>query len=583
MLRGVPVRILAALLLLAPLRGFPATDVGAELAQADAIRSTNPQQFQRILKELELNAAQATPAQSQLLRYLQAYQLAYEGKYDLAIRDATTLFGEAHDSALRFRAGLLVVNSSAATRQFDDGLRFLDKTLELRPLVSDRNLLHQGLNVAGIFYNQLGQFEIGRRYATQVLAEQPNARNRCLAGHIEMESLTGLVDSSATDEAFIRVIDQCSSQGEGVIANLVRADLARKWLSQGKTAQAIVLLESHLAEIEATRYPRLIGEIKSLLAQLHMARAETAIAEANAKAAVAASSGTIFALPVVMAYRILYEISLARNDFAQALDNYRHYAEADKAYLNDVKARELAYQHVRQETLQKNQMIELLEGQNKVLHLEQQVAKQQTKNTLLFASLLALLLASIAYRAYKIKRVQVAFRRLAETDALTGISNRHHFGRQAEAVLAICSRSGQDVGMVMFDLDNFKTINDRFGHATGDWVLKQVAVACRALCRPNDLIGRVGGEEFAILLRGCSLDATMSMAQACCEAIAAIDSAPSGYVFPISASFGVASAAISGYDFASLLTRADHAMYSSKRGGRNRVSSDQEIHQGVLS
>ncbi|MEO7252032.1 MAG: hypothetical protein ABIW30_05420, partial [Arenimonas sp.] len=378
--------------------------------------------------------------------------MAYEGKYDLAIRDASTLFQEAHNSALRFRAGLLVVNSAAATRQFVDGLRFLDKTLQLQPLVSDQNLRHQGLNVAGIFYNQLGQYEAGRRFAAQVLADRPSARNRCLAGQIEMESLTGLGDAPATDEAFTGVIDQCSSQGEGVIANLVRADLARKWLSQDKTSQAIALLESHLAEIEATRYPRLIGEINSVLAQLHMARAQTTLAEANAKAAVAVSSGTAFALPVVMAYRVLYEISLSRGDFAQALDNYRHYAEADKAYLNDVKARELAYQHVRQETLQKNQMIELLEGQNKVLHLEQRVAKQQTKNTLLFSSLLALLLASIVYRAYKIKRVQVAFRRLAETDALTGISNRHHFGRQAEAVLAICSRSGQDVGMVMFDL-----------------------------------------------------------------------------------------------------------------------------------
>lgn len=535
------------------------------------------------MNQLEAEVGQASPRQVLQLRYLEAYQLAYEGKYDQAIRDASVLFRDARDTSLRFRAGLLVVNSYAATRQFVEGLRYLDQTLALRPRISDPNLRHQGLNVAAVFYNQLGQFELGRRYTQQVLAESPSPRNGCIASHVQIESLSNLSQLPATDAPFNEVIKRCADQGEAVIANLDRAQLARKWISEGKTKQAIDMLEAFLPAIEATRYPRLIGEVRSLLAESHFALGEVAHAESDARAAVAQSTGTAFALPVVTAYRTLYQIAVGRGDYTQALDNYRHYAEADKAYLNDVKARELAYQSVRQETQQKNQMIELLKGQNKVLHLEQQVAKQQTKNTLLFASLLALLLASIAYRAYKMKRVQVAFRRLAETDALTGISNRHHFGRQAEAVLAICSRSGQDVGMVMFDLDNFKTINDRFGHATGDWALKHVAVACRALCRPNDLIGRVGGEEFAILLRGCSLDAAVSIAQACCEAIAAIDSAPSGYVFPISASFGVASAAISGYDFAGLLTAADHAMYSSKRGGRNRVSTQHNIDQGVLS
>ena len=559
------------------------TSVGALEDQADSLRSSDPKAFLRLLDQLDAMSGQATSLETQRLRYLRTYRMALSGHFDTAIVELRKLFSETKNVNLKFRVGSFLVNNYAATRQFREGLIYLDNTLALLPKIQNRDVRHQGLIVAAVFYNQVGQFELGRGYAEQVLSETPSPRSQCMAGYTRLEALFNLEALPAEDALFDTLISECTDQGERIVAHFVRAYLARKWQSQGASAKAIDLLETDLASVEETHYPRLIGEIKSLLADLYLGQQNFTRAEQLARSAANQSKGSDYSLPVVSAYQVLYKVALGRGDPALALDNYRRYAEADKAYLTDVQARELAYQIVHQQTVQKTQTIQLLNQQNRVLQLEQRVSKQAAQNRNLLAGLLSLLLASIAYRAYKIKRVQVAFRRLAETDALTGISNRHHFGREAEAVLAICSRSGQDVGMVMFDLDNFKTINDRFGHATGDWVLQQVANACRALCRPNDLIGRVGGEEFAILLRGCSLDATMSVTQACCEAIAAIDSAPSGYVFPISASFGVASATISGYDFASLLTSADHAMYSSKRGGRNRVSSQQELHQGVLS
>ena len=110
-----------------------------------------------------------------------------------------------------------------------------------------------------------------------------------------------------------------------------------------------------------------------------------------------------------------------------------------------------------------------------MLQLQQRVDQQAAQNTQLLASCWRLLLASIGYWAYKIKRMQMSFRRLAETDALTGISNRHHFTRQAEQALAHCAGAARRSALVMFDLDHFKAINDRYGHATGDWVLSRVA------------------------------------------------------------------------------------------------------------
>lgn len=183
-----------------------------------------------------------------------------------------------------------------------------------------------------------------------------------------------------------------------------------------------------------------------------------------------------------------------------------------------------------------------------------------------------MLLASIAYWAFKVKRMQVSFRKLAETDALTGISNRHHFTRRAAAVLEQCRKANQQVGLVMLDLDHFKTINDRFGHATGDWALKAVAQACQQACRREDLLGRLGGEEFALLLVGYDAEASAALAEQCRQRISAIDTLPSGHRFRITASFGVAGSRNCGHSFDELMARADDALYASKREGRDRIS-----------
>src|SRR5690606_15327969 len=172
---------------------------------------------------------------------------------------------------------------------------------------------------------------------------------------------------------------------------------------------------------------------------------------------------------------------------------------------------------------------------------------------------------------WRTKRVQMRLRRMAEVDMLTGISNRHHFSEMAHRVLAQCLRTGEPAALVMFDLDHFKQVNDRFGHAAGDWALKQVAQVCSALCRPVDVFGRLGGEEFAILLPGLGLREGRRLAEDARARLTAIDSSASGSRMNISASFGVTDTGLSGFGFNRLLSHADRALYRAKRGGRNQV------------
>jgi diguanylate cyclase (GGDEF)-like protein len=161
-------------------------------------------------------------------------------------------------------------------------------------------------------------------------------------------------------------------------------------------------------------------------------------------------------------------------------------------------------------------------------------------------------------------------RRLAETDVLTGIHNRRGFIERAEHALLEAHGLGRPFSLVTFDLDHFKAINDRAGHAGGDAVLRLVAARCQGLLRPADLLGRLGGEEFAIALPGLDRAAGLAIAERLRQALR--DLRP-GFAVPggqLTASFGLA-VRQSGEDLSGLLLRADHALYDAKHAGRDQV------------
>lgn len=572
--------LVAMVLMLAPSPVVASPAFDAMLRQAEVVRSSDPAQFQRLLGQLNSSVEVASKAQLDQLAYLKAYHLAYTGRFDLGIEAAKEIFESTQDVKLKFRAGSLIVNGYAATREFTEGLRYLDQTLALVDQIDDPELRHHGWTSAAVIYNQVGQYDLGRYYADLVLADGATPRTACFTGYSRLEALYNLGRLESEERSILSLMDQCAAAGEPLGGYFLHSYLARLWTAQGQRTRAIASLEQLLPEVEATNYARIIGEIHSLLAEWKLAEGLIDEADGHARVAIAKSVGVVHSLPLVNAYQTLYQSAMQRGDTAQALENFRLYAEADKAYLDSIKARELAFQMVKHETLQKSQTIELLNNQNRVLQLEQQVSVKSAQATRLLVALLAVLLASIGYWAFKVKKMQVSLRHLAETDALTGISNRHHFTQRAEHALAGGRNGGQEIGLVMLDLDNFKAINDQYGHAVGDWALKQVALACRELCRKGkaDLVGRLGGEEFAFLLVDCELARAAALAQQARKQVASIDTASTGHVFRITASFGVAGTRDCGHDLDALLARADDALYRSKREGRDRVS----IHAGPL-
>jgi diguanylate cyclase (GGDEF)-like protein/PAS domain S-box-containing protein len=162
----------------------------------------------------------------------------------------------------------------------------------------------------------------------------------------------------------------------------------------------------------------------------------------------------------------------------------------------------------------------------------------------------------------------------ATTDALTGLNNRRMFQERSVDIVALANRHDHPLSTIMLDIDKFKTINDTYGHAEGDRVLKAIAAACRKVSRESDVVARMGGEEFAILLPITSGDEAVELAERLRVAIAEnqYDHDWDGgepIAFTISAGIGVWDPADKKID--DVLNRADKALYSAKEGGRNRV------------
>lgn len=161
----------------------------------------------------------------------------------------------------------------------------------------------------------------------------------------------------------------------------------------------------------------------------------------------------------------------------------------------------------------------------------------------------------------------------ANTDALTAISNRRHFMDQAEQELRRARRFGRELSLMMLDLDHFKSINDKFGHAAGDQVLQSFVKISADSLRQSDIMGRLGGEEFAVLLPETTLDQAIYVAERLRESIAARPIATIKGAVPASVSIGITRLSDEDLTLDLMLSRADELLYKAKKNGRNRTEA----------
>jgi diguanylate cyclase (GGDEF)-like protein len=182
-----------------------------------------------------------------------------------------------------------------------------------------------------------------------------------------------------------------------------------------------------------------------------------------------------------------------------------------------------------------------------------------------------LLLASLFWGA-RLWRSQRRLRTLAITDPMTGLFNRHHFKALAPRFYERARKEDLPLSVILLDLDNFKAINDRHGHSVGDEVIAALARQLRTLVGKRGSVFRFGGEEFLIVLEGCSLACAEELAEKLREKTTRLRvPCEGGRTLRLSASFGVAELHPADRDLEATIVRADLALYRAKDGGRNRV------------
>ncbi len=186
--------------------------------------------------------------------------------------------------------------------------------------------------------------------------------------------------------------------------------------------------------------------------------------------------------------------------------------------------------------------------------------------SLLYAIAFAVIVVAMAK-----ERMELKHKKSALSDPLTGIANRRAFFDEAVARLDPARKDPRPLAVLLFDLDRFKRINDRFGHAIGDKVLRLFTEKAQANLRPADLVGRLGGEEFAAIMSGVELSTAFMLAEQVRIAFAAAARVVDGHRVSATVSAGIALLAASEADIDSLLARADQALYVAKARGRDRV------------
>lgn len=175
------------------------------------------------------------------------------------------------------------------------------------------------------------------------------------------------------------------------------------------------------------------------------------------------------------------------------------------------------------------------------------------------------------------KQLLQELERQAHLDYLTGLHNRGYFMQLAETEVARAVRYSSHLSMMMMDVDNFKQVNDTHGHKAGDLVLKKFAEACHDTLREVDIIGRIGGEEFAVLLPETDIDEAMEVAKRLRQEIASIKvGIDHGLPLRFTISIGVSSLSPNRENLDVLLSLADKALYLAKSSGKNRVARNAE-------
>ncbi|NKI33828.1 GGDEF domain-containing protein [Wenzhouxiangella sp. XN79A] len=561
----------------APVAAMDADRFAERLDRAARLNVSAPwPESQRILDELRVHLDLASHDQRVTYLMLESRNQAMDGQLEASLDTVETLLQLELEPHQRLIAHARAANVGYIARRFETTFRHLNAGMAL---LADDSLERHAVNlysVAAYIYALAEEPEDAVIFGRKALAIAQRfglAREQCAARQRLGFVFKRQRDSTAAAEQYRAAIDECAATGDELLIGTLDYAYGDLLRSIGRHREAEPRLERAIEKMQVHGYREGLSLARLYRARLALARDEADLAERMFRDALVDLTAAGNDEYVAEAHRGLAELALDQERFGDAVDHLRSSMNAREAYLQEVRDRRTAFLQVEFSVAEKERELARLREQQRIAELERQSLAQQSliRIGLVVGTLLLLLLLLILWvRAVRDRR---RFRRLAHRDALTALSNHTRFFELAETTRQLAMAKKRNYTFVLGDIDHFKQVNDRYGHLTGDAVLRKVGAALREQFGDKGIIGRVGGEEFGLALPGPDLATLLTGLEAVRARLRTIRVGEQP--IPITMSFGVARPR-DGESLTALRERADRRLYAAKQAGRDRVVAEGE-------
>lgn len=568
----------ALCLIILPLTAY--SQIGPEILLSKARNELNsgPDAAKSTLEQLGKIESTLSPDQRiQYFRLLLA-SYAFRGMYKEQVTTSERVLPDIADSDQRAFVLYYLADGYASLGEYEKALRAMNDSILLLPKLVDLKAKMGVLQSAVSLLESLHAYDEASTYAQRLieLSSDRTGLPACMGAGDQVEIAFVRHDGDKARALLPEAIKLCDGAGHKIITLSIQALDAVDQLNSGgdaKILQESIALLANLSKFnERSDYTI---QLADAIAKRYLAFGQPAKAEIYATRATQWATAGNAILLRQQTNETMAAIMRAQGKLEQAL-NYRDISQSLWANLLEERSRkDLAYQRVKFQTQDQSNQLSLLSQINRLLTSERELQERNKHSLELLVLVTGLLLAGVVIWLIRTWRQKNDYRTFSQVDGLTKVSNRTHLITCATEAFkdARCS-----IAVILFDMDEFKQINDTFNHATGDWVLKAVSNTISHCLRSQDLFGRLGGEEFAICLPNTPEHEAQVLAERCRSAIAAIDSTPSGYNFSITASFGISVRPPNGpASFEETLAAADQALYRAKHLGRNRIAVHGEL------
>lgn len=561
------------LALTAPVSAADVTeDLEARVLQIEQLAySAAPAVTNGKIAALEAHRAALTVDQRQRLEFVRLRNQGLAGQQREALQGLVALLKQELSPSLRNRAYASAIHMASNLENWPLAFGLLEESQQTggEPIVESAILS----SAATYLYASVDELERARKvggYALQLsgrLGDEP-AQCRALAALGMVEEYAR--DWTASEHWRRRQLEVCSSAGDKVFVANAGLGLGKAMAGQGKHAQALVLTERALADFRTSGFDAGTYSARLAIADSLIALGRTPErARALLQNAAAYYRRTNAPQALAEAEEALARLAQQRGDSASALAHMQAERLAAQAAHRSQRDRQLAYMQVQFDTRFNDQQVALLKTEASLAEVAMAAARSRQW---LFAAGAALLLAVALLLVLLLRRTARERRRYrwqSQHDGLTRLYNYAHLQQLGEVAFARARAAGRPFSAVVLDIDLFKQVNDRHGHAAGDEALRALAGWIRQSVGERDLVGRRGGDEFALL---CDGDAASAEAVVQClrRLIGPVTMFGHSFLFTVSAGIREADAQVS--SLAQLIHDADQALLGAKRTGRDRIT-----------